>query len=130
MIFRLHLGMKKFGRRVTKQTKQIGAPNRKTLRQLECINYLDAVALWRTKSADQFDGADIAAMAQCFNVFALHGGARWFEAVQGNAAAACGIALRMGETHQGLLKLIEILRFGYRASAADCRFQSKGTSAP
>jgi hypothetical protein len=80
---------------ITKRTKRIDVPNKKTLRQLECINYLEAVALWRTKSADGFDKADMAAMTRCFNMVALHGEARWFEAVQGNAAAACGIALRM-----------------------------------
>lgn len=80
---------------MTKRTKRIDVPNKKTLRRLEYINYLEAATLWRTKSADGFDEADMAAMTRCFNMVALYGEARWFEAVQGNAAAACGIALRM-----------------------------------
>jgi hypothetical protein len=83
------------GGMMTERIKRIDVPNKKTLRPLECIDYLEVAALWRTKSADGFDEADMAAMTRCFNVVALHGEARWFEAVQGNAAAACGIALRM-----------------------------------
>jgi hypothetical protein len=80
---------------MTKRTKRIDVPNKKTVRYSECINYIEAVALWRTKRADGFGKADMAAMTRCFNMVALHGEARWFEAIRGNAAAACSIALRM-----------------------------------
>ncbi len=80
---------------MTRRTKRIDAPNNKTLRQLECINYVEAVAMWRTKSADGFDQADMVAMTRCFNKLGLHGEAGWFDAVHGDSVAACSIALRM-----------------------------------
>jgi hypothetical protein len=61
----------------------------------EVTDYIQSVKFWRMKSAETIREADMAAMRRCLHMFALHHDRRWLHAAHGDAAVACGIALRV-----------------------------------
>lgn len=61
----------------------------------EVTDYIQSVKFWRMKSAETITEPDTAAMRRCLHMFALHHDRRWPGAAHGDAAVACGIALRV-----------------------------------